>query len=286
MNKRCYPLSSRAISCILFSSLAFLMVLSLLTAFPLVASADILIEPNNSFYERHRSACKYLGRSFYANGESGFVSLKKAPDSNSEVTAVTNGDILNIMFTYNHKGALWGVTEIYSEGTPSNERPTGWIPMDQLLLKYDYIVFAEEHQTELHPYFGDFDSLRASGEMLVWSWPGSDDELRTFNFRNHGFVIDESFDVPYAYTDEEGREWVFKDYWYGWRNFWICISDPINSEITAFNPAPTPELWEPVSVINSPKGLSSPALIIILIVALVVITAVLVRVFWNTKKDS
>ena len=99
-------------------ALFLLFVLSLLCLFPLAVYADVLIEPNNRFYDRHRGECEYLGRRYYANGESGFVSVKKEPGANSETTVLENGYILNIMFTYNHNGESWGVTEIPNGDAP------------------------------------------------------------------------------------------------------------------------------------------------------------------------
>ena len=43
------------------------------------ARADSLWEPNNSFYERHADECQYLGRSFYANGAEGYITLWGRP---------------------------------------------------------------------------------------------------------------------------------------------------------------------------------------------------------------
>ena len=49
--------------------------LALLLALYAPARADVLWEPNNSFYERHRDQCEYIGRQFYANGDQGFITL-------------------------------------------------------------------------------------------------------------------------------------------------------------------------------------------------------------------
>ena len=51
--------------------MAVLMALSLTAT----ALADVVWEPRNSFYETHHSQCTYLGRSYYANGPDGFVTL-------------------------------------------------------------------------------------------------------------------------------------------------------------------------------------------------------------------
>lgn len=268
--------------CFVFLFLA----VSLLVMLPFSAHADVLVEPNNDFYSRHRNEMTSLNRSFYANGESGSVSLKKAPDSKSEVTVIKNGEVLNIMFTYNHKGEAWGVTELYMQDVPYGQWPTGWIPMNQLLLVYDFISFAEEHKDEFYPYAGSYEALKTAQEIVLWSWPGSGNTPKLLHATpREAISSDESFSFSHAYKDDQGREWGFIGYWYGYRNVWVCISDPANSGIPAFNPAPQPQLWQP-SDASAPKNVFPMSLlIIILVVVLVVGTAVLIRVFWRPNKN-
>ena len=240
------------------------------------AFADAIATPDNSFYIRHNSECVYLNRGFYANGEGGSVSLKKEPGSSTETGSVENGVKINIMFTYEYKGETWGVTTVYISGKSYNEFPTGWVPFSQLLLAYDYICFNEDHQEEIYNYTGGYDSLKEAEKIVLWSWPGSGVELSSiqqgdFDYNNLG--------IDSAYKDGEGREWGFIGYWYGARNVWVCISDPSNSDIPAFNPEPKPALWQPDGADNntSAGGPPVPVLAIILVSSAVVCTAVLIR---------
>ena len=261
----------------------FLLIMVLfLLSFPLAARADVLLEPNNSFYERHRSECTYLSRSFYANGKDGYVALKSEPNSKTETAVIENGDTIRIMFTYSHNGEMWGVTEISSQDTPYREWPTGWIPMNQLLLMYDYISFEEDHKDEFYKYTGDYSELKAAKDLVLWAWPGSGNILWS------GELPDtENFRVSNTYRDAEGREWGVVDYWYGIRNVWACLSDPENIDIPAFNPAPEPELWPQADMLPSPnKGISTPLLISILVAILVIGTIVLVRIFWKPNREK
>lgn len=254
---------------------------------PFTAYADVLIEPNNDFYTRHRSECTSLNRSFYANGESGGVSVKKEPGSTTETAVIENGEIINIMFTYNHKGETWGVTEIYSEGKPYDKWPNGWLPMNQLLLVYDYTSFAEEHQDKFYTYTGGYDMLYETDDIVFWTWPGSGEMAWILEDKWRNSETDSNFlKASHAYKDSEGREWGFFGYVYGNKNSWVCLSDPGNTEISAFNPPPQPELWQPDDT-NSPKsGLSTPLLIIILVTVLVIGTALLIRVLWKPNKGK
>ena len=262
-----------------------LLAVFLLLTLPVAARADVLIEPNNNFYTRNRDKCTYLSRSFYANSESGFVSVKKEPGSNTETAAITNGEAIHIMFTYSHKGEMWGVTEISTPDTHYSDWPNGWVPMEQLLLMYDYISFEKDHADEFYAYTGGGETLATAPELVLWSWPGSGSVSHTMQGPLSASGYGGPLDIPHAYKDEEGREWGFLSYWYGIRNIWICISDPGNPDIPAFNPPPEPELWQSQTP-PAPGGLSTPWLIAILVAVLVAGTVVLVRIFWKPKKTD
>ena len=64
---------------------ALLTALMLLALMVTPAFADLIIEPNNSFYERHRDECVYHDRGYIANGEKGYVTVLTAPDSVGDV---------------------------------------------------------------------------------------------------------------------------------------------------------------------------------------------------------
>ena len=263
------------------SGLIFLLLMvSLLLIFPLAARADMIAEPKNDFYDRNSADCIYLNRSFYANGKGGSVSLKKEPGSKAETAVIENGEALYIMVTYNHKGEIWGVAQMYTR------YETGWVPMEQLLLVYDYISFEEEYKNEIYEYTGSDGTLENAKKLMVWSWPGSG-SMRQVDGPLSASGYGGPLDIPRAYKDSEGREWVFLSYWYGIRNEWVCLSDPENGEIPAFNPAPEPELWPQADNLPAPnKGLSTPLLIVILVAVLIIGTVILVRVFWKPKKEK
>ena len=258
--------------------LIFAVVLSL--AFPAVfAGADAIALPDNDFFMRNMNDCEHLGMSFFANGKNGFVSLRSAPGANREVAKFVNGEILNISFTYNRNGEIWGLAEFSS---PRTERWTsGWLPMTELYPKYDYRAFDADFANEIFEYD---EVLDLEGVVLLWSWPGSGDVVWRFD--------PDSFDLDYltfvyAYKDPEGRVWGFVGYLYGTRNVWVCISDPSNSSIPAFNPAPTPALRPAADPSAWPGGgMSTSLLVIILVAAVALITVVLIRVFWKKDKGN
>ena len=140
--------------------------------FPLAAYADVImprrvapsgvqvVRPNHSFFLRHIDELVPLARSFYANGEGGFVSVKREPGAEEEIFVIENNSVCFISYTYMYKGELWGSVDRVSEGTiisypyrimiprsgsaiitgPDRNIPfgglpgiLGWVPMNQLL---------------------------------------------------------------------------------------------------------------------------------------------------------
>ena len=90
------------------------MILFLMLSFLLIpayfAYADLILPPENDFYERYRNQCIYLGRSFSVNGADGFVSVQKKPGLNDEITTFKNGEIIYVEYSCFFKGDFWGLT--------------------------------------------------------------------------------------------------------------------------------------------------------------------------------
>ena len=278
----------KQLSALLFLTIGFLQILT-----P-TAQADILIEPHNDFYYRHRQECQRVDRNFITNGERGFVSLKAEPGSQDEVIQISNGQILYIILTYNQQGKIWAATEVHSPDDPNNPWLNGWIPLEDLLLEYDYISFAEDHQNEIYLFDHDsyYDKLPTNGDLVFWSWPGSgklawllEEDWRSSDSEEYWLQPSQ------GYTDSSGRQWGFFAYIYGVKNIWACLNDPTNKDIPAFNPAPEPQLKQPSETDIQPadtvdlldnSGLLK--LIIILIAALAVVTATLIHILWKPQK--
>lgn len=264
----------------------FLLLCSLLLP-QLVVSADLLIEPDNDFYNRHRTECERLDRNFYANGANGSVSLKTEPGPRGAPTAeVENGEVIHILATYDYQGETWGVTEIYTPYISPDKWPNGWVPLNQLLPEYDSISFSEEHQSEIYSYAGNYEELQAVADFTIWAWPGSGIIRGTYLTANLPEDMDAYYADSPAYQDEDGREWVSWGNMFGIRNVWICLSDPASESIPAFNPEPPPQFLQAGDTVlpdASTKKLSLPWLIIILVSALIVITFILIRIFWKPK---
>ena len=277
--------------CFLVLSMAMLLSMSL----PLVARADVVWTPPDDFFEKNYTLCKARDRNFYVNGEPGYIYVYKEPGSTIIVDTITNGPIYHVSFTYNDKyndeGTQWGVIMLDDWSVPHEQRRSGWVLMEQLTLVYDNISFQEEYRHEFYSYTGSNDALFEVDELVLWTWPGSGIIASTFDIAGkssddlelaHTWLV-----ASQAYKDGEGREWGMIPYFYASRDMWVCFSDPGNSEIPAFNPVPEPELWStavPSEIPSPDEGFSTTLLVIILVAALAVCTAVLIRVFWKANR--
>ncbi|MCL2151944.1 MAG: hypothetical protein FWH57_03125 [Oscillospiraceae bacterium] len=263
--------------------LLLILIIFLLFTPVLRANADVIIEPDNPFYRRYSDQCVDLGRYFCISDEYDLVSVQKAPNLNAKIGVIESGEIVYIKYSCLFKGEYWGLVSLDT----GDKYIDGWVKTDQLLVMYDYIEFEEDHPGEFYQYNGEYDELKKEGAAVVWPWPGADAPLWTIENLNA-----ESFHVMYAYTDEQGREWGFVTYLYGQRNIWVCLSDPLNLDIPAFNAAKKPRVWESETLHidisqpgYTPKNESSMLLVIIILVAaLVANTVVLIKMFWKPTK--
>jgi hypothetical protein len=251
----------------------------LISAF--VAYADLVAKPNNDFFNQYSNECVYLGRSFYVNGADGFVQVRNEPGSNRGGPKIKNGEIVYMEYSCLYRGEFWGLVSSYQNKQAESQKLFGWIKIDgQLLVMYDYVAFEEDYFEDFYTYKGNYAEIKNTRAAVAWPWPGADaplwtiEDLNTTNFR-----------VFHAYRDEKGREWGFVTYLYDSPNIWICLSDPLNCDIPAFHPAPKPMVWRSETAHHDIGKSSNPTLvlIIVLIVALVIGTIILIKIFWKPK---
>lgn len=214
--------------------LGIILGLILSVALTFTVQADIIWEPLDSFYQEHRTECREVYRSYLANGKDGYVAMYKSPTSDKKVQLFKNGYEFNFSYSYTDKyGNEWGLVE------PSGTS-TGWVPMEELEMKYDNISFCEEYEDEFQEYNREYDDKLSVTQFIVWEYPGSGEvrvkmtsEISTAN-------------IPYTYTDKNGNTWglyVFEvrfqrlkgdeentSKWNN-QNGWICLNDPDNEEL-------------------------------------------------------
>lgn len=211
--------------------LALIFVLALAPA----VRADVIIEPEDSFFWDHRGECQYHSRSYYADGPENVAVVYRSPESSAVVKRVKNGEELWIDYVYaDENGISWGLCDYYSP----EEHWTGWIPMDYLLLKYDETAFQEEFADRIVEETG---TLTESGaQVRFWSYPGSD---YATPFAVEGDYAPEYFET---FTDDAGRKWGHIGYHMGIRDVWVCLDDPTADYQTLYAELPPQQVTHPV----------------------------------------
>lgn len=251
--------------------IALLTAVLLLAALAVPAFADVIWEPENSFYSTHRDECAYHDRSYLANAGDGYVTVRKAPGSSAEIANIANGTRFFVQFVWtDQSGAQWGV------GYPAGEfDQMGWVPLADMELIYDYIAFEEDHGAQFGEYDGSGDALDSA---YVYSYPGG---MVTSELEASG---DYRPTFQHLYTDENGLRWTFIGYYMGHRDGWVCIDDPMNEALgTAEYQAASvvrgeqDHLVGPAASVPAARSFPLWVVPVVLIVIVVVLTAVFVR---------
>lgn len=177
--------------------------------------ADLIWEPQDSFYEQHSSQCTYVNRCFTANGPDGTVILYKSPESAKVIDTWENGYSVYISFTYeDSNGIVWGIFD-------NGPGQTGWMPMEYMKVVYDHISFQEEYGSEIMEQSGALEEKYRGESVCCWEYPGAKEfSIAPLNMP----------DLPQyssVYTDEKGYNWGYIGYYYARRDFWICLDQPM-----------------------------------------------------------
>ena len=241
------------------------------------ARADVLWSPRDDrFFEQHYDQCDYIGRQYCANGDQGFVTLWDAPWRHPGGPPVLRTATPSGSTTSMRTGpAPW------SGGTRG--RSAGWAPLADFALKYDDLSFAEEYAEEIRPYGGQFDDYSGSpAEVVFYSYPGAPESK---DVREAAWALDEltgqagdSY-IQSIFVDEDGRTWGYVGYLYGRINGWFCLDEPGGTDF------PVREVEVPELIPAQAPRLPAMAYVpYALVAAVVIVTAVLLAVFFRKKR--
>lgn len=204
------------------------------------AFADIAWEPENSFYARNQRKCEPEERVYWVNGAEGFVTAREEPEG-KPLGNLKNGALRYVYGTYERDGVRWGLINVSADREPelflAEELDGGWhevwVPMEEMVLRYDHQSFLEEFANEVR-------ETGAKAEIwderyCVYSYPCGELLYQAKSARDVLSVTADLF-----YTDSEGRDWICVSYLYGDRNVWLCLDDVENPDLQA--EGRTPEL--------------------------------------------
>lgn len=244
-----------------FAALAVALTAALVLMLPV--SADVIWEPDNSFYETHREECEYIGRSYEVRGCEDHAPLFTAPDGMGRDT-LENGSVVEVQFVWS--GAQdWGYVANYEA------EKEGWVPMDDLSLIYDSQQFMEDHAGQIQtvePVDVDFD------EVILYEYPNGPQRF-TLKEDERYQPFEELFTA--IYTDENGLCWGYVGYYMGRMGAWACLDDPMNGELSTAVVETQPsaaQLRGTPSVAEGGNPLLLPA---VLVAAVAAVTVVLIR---------
>ncbi len=257
--------------------LTLLMALLMLTVLALPVAADVIYEPQDSFYAEHHNECTYNGyRRYLTNSEAGYVYLYQNPKSKVTVASYPNGETVSISWLYTaENGEVWGI--IHDD--------SGWVKMSELSVIYDSESFLEDHKDECRPYTEGTFTIDASEEnpVIIWAYPGGEKEDFTFTWPE--FIQS----VQMTYSDDAENVWGYIGYARGIRDVWVCLNAPHSETVGGYalehnevelKAEPTPPEEIPVS-----EGNTTVFVIVgVLIAAVVIGTVVIIAVTFRKKK--
>ncbi len=207
------------------------LIAALLAALTLPAYADVLWEPENSFYEKHHEDCEYLGRRYMVNSPDGFITVWDAPDGSRVLGQFENGSKLWVYWLYEN----WGVI-----GHRDGDKPIeGWVDMNSMVLLYDHTAFAEDYADQIRPYNGEFADYDGEDKIFnFYEYPGAPEICHWMQATTKfvpdltGIYEDGQSIIQSVFVDENGLTWGYIGYYGGQLNAWFCLDDPdgINDE--------------------------------------------------------
>ena len=237
--------------------LILLFSLFLMLSLGMTALADVIYEPEDDFYEKHRDECYYENRVYIASGEAGFAAVKKNPKSNKTLKELPNGEEVYVSYIWGLEGG-WGLMD-----------GTGWISMKELTVKYDSISCEQEHGAEFvileEPEFIDLTGCEC---LQLWRYPGDTEPFATLSWTGEDAWFSEppadmSFNTIYE-APSGGLRWGYIHYFYGYRNCWVCLTYPdaawfCGSSELSEQPPDTPAPAETPAPTEAPVSTEVPA---------------------------
>ena len=259
-----------------------LLTLVTLLALTPAARADVLWEPDNNFYEKHADECTYIGRSYYANGPEGFVTLYDAPGGSIVEGQYRNGFTLHVYFKYED----WGCITVFGD----EGQVDGWAPLSELTLIYDHIAFEEEYAEQIRDYNGEFANYDGDAAVInFFPYPGAPAEQLTRSMETDmmdvmanltGTAENQSY-ISKVFTDENGLTWGYVNYMYGHLNSWFCLDEPDGADF------PVREVSAAELIPAQEPTLPAAAYVpYILVAAVVAVTGGLLVFFYGKRRKS
>ena len=232
------------------------------------ALADVIWEPDDDFYTAHYDECTLVQADFEAQTD---TAIQKSPEDAAVLETVPAGETVYVSFLWHG----WG----YAETTG------GWVDLSGFRKLYDESDFLAAHQHELTDEEGTV-SRAENDPIVLWTFPGSGviaDVIRRDDF-------DWAEDDPAYYTlwtDEDGARWGRVGYYYSARG-WICLDKPGADDLPGTAPVYAAEdsAGEAPAWDSEPEPDQIAGLVIAIVAAVVLVTAILLAVLLRKRKNA
>lgn len=248
--------------------------------------ADLIATPNDDFYKEHYEDCKHSVRTYIANSKNGYAYIYRSPESEQTITYVLNGTKVQTTFTYiDSNEVTWAVVEDTSI-LGEFEKDAGWIRLDEFTVVYDHEEFLKDHQEEILAQPVDWDLSTYQNNIYLWTYPNSGIQSGVIDPTTE-YAANYTKTYDQYYVDDAGNRWVYIGY-YMIKKGWICIDDPENDAIAdvdtsweedvTLRPAKAPDSW------NSYER--EIAIVAVMVIAVVLLTAILIRVLYKKERNK
>lgn len=190
------------------------------TAMPAAVSADVIIEPSDSFYNSHSGEIETNSGRNSRRFELAAETKVYSDPNGKAVGKLSAGISPYIAYYYTDKsGVKWGGYFDYS-----GDDELLWIPVDGLDYVYDNYSFEEEHKDEITDGGADeYASYRTDKTIYLWAYPGSTESISMETHPDEFMTY-----VSEIYTDTTGGKWGYISYIWG-ESGWIYLDDPTDS---------------------------------------------------------
>ena len=240
------------------------------------ASADILWEPYEDDYYDYKSSTTVAATYFVPDGMT--VTLYESPEDDTVLTVWEAGTRVYVGFKQTVNGEEWGVGYAYG-----NFEQEGWFRLARLQKEYNHQDFMTDFGSECT----QDDSVTVTkddveSDIPTWTYPGSGVQDGTISYDalggdyNDGVVTFQTL-----YTAPDGSRWGHVGYYMG-RCGWVWLDDPDNSETPLLVQTPESTVTDTSSAEQAPAPGNDVYLIVGLVAAVVVVTAVLI--VWKKRK--
>ncbi len=190
------------------------------TAMPAAVSADVIVEPVDSFYNSHSGEIETNSGRNSRRFEL-VVETKVYNDPNGKAVGKLSAGISPyISYYYTDKsGVKWGGYFDYS-----GDDELLWISVDGLDYVYDNYSFEEEHKDEITDGGADeYASYKTDKTIYLWAYPGSTESISMESHPDEFMTY-----VSRIYTDTTGGKWGYIGYIWS-ESGWIYLDDPTDS---------------------------------------------------------